>query len=228
MISVLGIVLVLGAIAGGYLMEHGKFAVLVQPAELIIIFGAAAGTVVIANPAPTLIQIGRGLAGVFKGNPFTKALYLETLKMMYELFTLSRKGGTAKLEEEVDNPDKGQVLKKYPDFLKNHHALSFFCDTLRMAVAGGTEPMDIDTMMEVDLETHYKESHEPIAALTTMADALPGLGIVAALFGGGADDGGAGRSEGADRRKSSGRPGGHVSRNSAVLWDLRSAGIGDE
>src|SRR5438445_4709966 len=120
MISILGIVIVLVAIAGGYLMEHGKFMVLLQPAELVIIFGAAIGTVVIANPVPILIKVGQGLAGVFSGNPFTRAVYLDTLKMLYELFTMSRKSGTAKLEEEVDNPTKGQVFSKHPAFLKNH------------------------------------------------------------------------------------------------------------
>jgi chemotaxis protein MotA len=183
MISILGIVIVLGAIAGGYLMEHGKFLVLVQPAELVIIFGAAIGTVVIANPLPVLKKIASGLVGVFTGSRYTKPFYLETLKMMYDLFSLSRKAGTAKLEEEVDNPDKGQVFTKYPKILKDHHALHFLCDTLRMSVSGGAEPTEIDTMMEVDLETHHKESHEPIHALSTMADSLPGLGIVAAVLG---------------------------------------------
>jgi chemotaxis protein MotA len=157
--------------------------VLVQPAELVIIFGAAIGTVVIANPLPTLMGIVKGLKGVLGGNPYTKPLYMETLKMLYELFTMSRKAGTAKLEEEVDNPSKGQVFSKHPNFLRHHHAVAFLCDTLRMSVSGGAEPTDIDTMMEVDLETHHKESHEPIHALTTMADALPGLGIVAAVLG---------------------------------------------
>ena len=183
MISIIGIVIVLGAIAAGYTMEHGKFLVLLQPAEFVIIFGAAIGTVVIANPLPTLIQIGKGLAGVFGGNKFTKGLYLESLKMLYELFALSRKAGTAKLEEEVDNPSKGQVFNKYPKFLKSHHALHFLCDTLRMAVSGTVEAFDIDAMMEADLEVHHHESQQPIAALSTMADALPGLGIVAAVLG---------------------------------------------
>ncbi len=183
MISIIGIVIVLGAIAAGYMMEHGKFMVLFQPAELVIIFGAAIGTVVIANPLPVLIQIGQGLAGVFKGSPFTEARYLETLKMLYELFSLARKAGTAKLEEEVDNPGKGQVLNKYPKFMAAHHAQRFLCDTLRMAVTGGVDPLEIDSMMEADLEVHHKESQEPIAALSTMADALPGLGIVAAVLG---------------------------------------------
>ena len=183
MLAIIGIVIVLGAIAAGYMMEHGNFLVLMQPAELVMIFGAAVGTVVISNPLPTLIQIGKGLAGVFWASRFTKALYLESLKMVYELFALSRKAGTAKLEEEVDNPSKGQVLNKYPKFLADHHALEFLCDTLRMAVSGGVDPMEIDTMMEIDLEVHHNEAAKPIAALNSMADALPGLGIVACVLG---------------------------------------------
>src|SRR5689334_4157815 len=114
MISIIGIVLVLGAICSGYMMEHGKFAVLFQPAELVIIFGAAVGTVVIANPLPTLIKIGKGIAGVFASSGYTKAYYLENLKMLYELFAYARKAGTAKLEEDVDHPEKSPVLSKYP------------------------------------------------------------------------------------------------------------------
>ena len=183
MISIIGIVIVLSAIAGGYLMEHGNLKVLLQPAELVIIFGAAVGTVVVANPLPTLTRIGKGLAGVFGGSGFTKAFYLENLKMLYELFSHARKSGTAKLEEEVDAPEKGAVFTKYPKFLKAHHAVHFLCDSLRTAVSGGLDPHDLDTMMEVDLEVHHRESHEPVAALTTMADSLPGLGIVAAVLG---------------------------------------------
>src|SRR5207253_9751045 len=171
MSSILGIVIVLAAIAGGYLMEHGKFAVLFQPAELLIIFGAAVGTLVLANPFSTLGHIAKGLGRVFGGSPFTKPFYLQTLKMLYDLFSLARKGGVAKLEEEVDNPAKSQIFSKYPQFLKHHHALHFLCDTLRMVVSGGVDPMDIDFMMEADLESREKESHEPVAALSTMADA---------------------------------------------------------
>src|SRR6185437_10605461 len=183
MISIVGIVIVLGAIAGGYLMEHGKLLVLLQPAELVIIFGAAIGTVVIANPLPILIAIGKGIAGVFTGGPFTRERYTQELKMIYEFLTQGRKLGTAKIEEDVDNPAKSQIFSKYQAFLKNHHALSFFCDTLRMAVSGGVDPLNIDQMMDVDLEVHHRESAEPVAALTTMADSLPGLGIVAAVLG---------------------------------------------
>jgi chemotaxis protein MotA len=183
MISLIGIVVVLGAIAGGYLMEHGKFLVLVQPAELLIILGSAIGTVIVANPIPTLMRIVKGVIGIISGSPFTKALYLETLKMIYELYNVARKSGTAKLEEEVDNPGKSAVFSKYPKFMKMHHEVQFLCDTLRMAVSGAVDPMEIDLMMDVDLEVHHREAGEPIAALSTMADSLPGLGIVAAVLG---------------------------------------------
>lgn len=183
MISILGILIVFGAIIGGYMMEHGKLLVLFQPAELLIIFGSAIGTVVVANPLPVLIRLGKGMVGILGGSPYTKAAYGDNLKMLYELFTYARKAGTAKLEEDVDNPTKSPVFSKYPKFLKSHHALNFLCDSLRMVLSGGVEPMDIDQMMEVDLDVHHREAHEPIAALTTMADALPGLGIVAAVLG---------------------------------------------
>ncbi len=183
MFAILGIVAVFGAIVGGYLMEHGNLKVLMQPAELLIIFGAALGTVLIANPLPVLIAIAKGIAGVFGGSKFHKTFYLDHLKMIYELYYYARKSGTAKLEEDIDKPDKSQIFSKYPKFLKDHHAVAFLCDTLRMAVTGGVDVMEIDSMMEVDLEVHHSESAQPVAGLTTMADALPGLGIVAAVLG---------------------------------------------
>jgi len=183
MLSIIGILIVFGAVIGGYMMEHGKLLVLAQPAELIIIFGAAAGTVVTANPLSTLIRMGKAMLAVLSGSPYDKAFYTASIKMVYDLFSMARKAGTAKLEEDLDNPAKSDVFKKYPKFLKSHHALDFFCDTMRTAVSGGVEPMDIDTMMEVDMEAHHKEVHEPVAALSAMADSLPGLGIVAAVLG---------------------------------------------
>ena len=183
MFSIIGIVVVIGAVIGGYLMEHGNLKVLIQPAELVIIGGAALGTLLIANPLPTVIKIFQGLIGVLKGSPYTKAYYLETLKMLNDLFMTARKNGMVKLEEDVENPDKSQVFSKYPKFLHNHHAVHFVCDTLRMAISGGVQPFDLDQMMEMDMEVHHHEATQPITALTTVADALPGLGIVAAVLG---------------------------------------------
>jgi len=110
-------------------------------------------------------------------------MYLETLKMLNELFMQARKQGMARLEEDVENPSKSQILSKYPKFVKNHHAVHFVCDTLRMAISGGVPPFDLDQMMEMDMEVHHHHGSQPIAALSTVADALPGLGIVAAVLG---------------------------------------------
>jgi chemotaxis protein MotA len=183
MFVIIGIVVVFGAVVAGYLMEHGSLKVLVQPAELVIIGGAAIGTVLIANPLHILKGIVGGIAGAFGGSKFGKDKYLETMKMMYELFGRARKEGLMALEADSDGPDKSPVFSKYPKFLKDHHALSFVCDTIRLAAGGGVEPFDMDQMMELDMDIHHHGAGQPIVALSTMADSLPGLGIVAAVLG---------------------------------------------
>jgi chemotaxis protein MotA len=183
MFAIIGIVVVFGAVVAGYLMEHGNMRVLLQPAELIIIAGAAGGTVLIANPLHILKAIAGGIAGVFGGSRFNKDRYLETMKMMYELFGRARKEGLMALETDSDAPDKSPVFSKYPKFLKDHHALAFVCDTVRMASGGGVEPFDMDQMMELDMDVHHHDAAQPTSALSTVADSLPGLGIVAAVLG---------------------------------------------
>jgi chemotaxis protein MotA len=183
MIAIIGIALVIGAIVAGYLMEHGQLLILVQPAELLIILGASIGTILIANPKATIVKVLQGIIGVFSSDPRDKKFYLENLKMLYELFTAARKNGLPKLEADMDHPDKSPVFSKYPKFLKDHHELHFLCDTLRMFISGGVEPFDLDSVMELDMEIHHQEEHDPVAALASTADALPGLGIVAAVLG---------------------------------------------
>ena len=183
MFAIAGMIVVLGAVVGGYLMEHGKIGVLVQPAELLIIAGAAIGTLVIANPLPLLLRIIHGVMAVMTGGKYTKEFYLETLKMLSDLFMHARKNGMVKLEEDVEEPAKSPVLSKYPKFLKDHHAVEFICDTLRMSISGGVPAFDLDQMMEMDMAVHHQESSQAVSALSTVADALPGLGIVAAVLG---------------------------------------------
>jgi len=183
MFTIIGVVVVFGAVLAGYLMEKGPLGVLIQPAELIIILGAAIGTVLIANPLHILTKIGGGIAGVFGSSPFTKQRYLDSLKMMYEIFGRARRDGMMALEADSDAPDKSVVFSKYPAFLKDHHALAFVCDSIRMASSGSIEPFDADQMIELDMDVHHHEATLPVAALSTMADSLPGLGIVAAVLG---------------------------------------------
>jgi chemotaxis protein MotA len=183
MFAIIGVAVVILAILGGYLMEHGSLLVLLQPAELLIILGASIGTILIANPLPVVMRLLRDIVAVFKGDGRDKAFYLENLKMLNELFGYARKNGLAKLESDVDEPAKSSVFVKYPKFLKNHHAIQFICDTLRMFISGGVDPLELDQMMELDMEVHHHEAQQPVSALSTAADALPGLGIVAAVLG---------------------------------------------
>jgi chemotaxis protein MotA len=183
MYIIIGALIVLGSIIGGYLLEHGNLHVLLQPAELVIIGGAALGTIFIANPLHTIIGIFKGLIGALKGSPYNAAFYLEQLKMLNDVFVYARKHGMAKLESDLDEPEKSQVFSKYPKFLADHHALHFFCDTVRMAISGGVGHLELDQLMELDIEVHHHEGGEPVAALTSVADSLPGLGIVAAVLG---------------------------------------------
>jgi chemotaxis protein MotA len=183
MFAIIGILVVFGAVIGGFLMEKGHLAVLMQPAELLILGGAAIGTLLVANPIHILKGVIAGLAGVLKGSAFGKPRYLSTLKMMYQFLNKVRKEGLLSVEMDVEKPKESGIFKNFPDFLDDHHAVHFVCDTLRMAITGGVEPFDMDQMMELDMEVAHHESTEPISALSTVVDALPGLGIVAAVLG---------------------------------------------
>ena len=138
MFAIIGIVIVIGAILGGFIMEKGPLPVLIQPAELLIIGGAALGTILIANPLPIVIKLFKGVLGILSGSKYTKAFYLESLKMLNDIFAYARKNGLAKLEGDVDDPHKSQLFSNFPKFVKDHHAVVFVCDTLRMSISSGT------------------------------------------------------------------------------------------
>ena len=178
MFAIVGILVVFGAVVGGYLMEKGNIMVLLQPAELLIIGGAALGTIFVANPPTTLKGMLAGLKSVFGSSKYSKALYVDTLKGMFAVMQKARKKGLTDLESDVENPAQSDLFKKW-----EHHLRDFVCDTLRMAMSGGATPFELDQMMELDMEVHHHYSQEPVAALNTVADSLPGLGIVAAVLG---------------------------------------------
>jgi chemotaxis protein MotA len=183
MFSIVGILVVFGAVIGGFLMEKGQLAVLIQPAELVTIGGAALGTLLVANPIHILKGIISGLTAVLGGSPFSKQRYLDTLKMMFDLFSKARKEGLVAIEADIEGADKSPIFSAYPKFMKDHHIRDFVCDTMRMAITGGVQPFDVDQMMELDMDVHHHSIGLPTSALNTVADALPGLGIVAAVLG---------------------------------------------
>lgn len=183
MVSIIGIVIVLASVLGGFLMESGRIPVLLQPSEFLTIAGAALGTVLVANPVHVLKGVLSGLMGVIRGSTLRQERYVDSLKMLYELFTKARKEGMVAIESDIEEPERSAVFSKYPDFVEDHNAAAFVCDTMRMVITGGVKAFDLEQMMELDLEVHHQNSMLPSLALTSMADALPGLGIVAAVLG---------------------------------------------
>jgi chemotaxis protein MotA len=182
MLLIVGSVVVLVAIVAGYLMEGGALMALFQPAELVIIGGAALGSMLISTPLPLLKRLAGSLGGFFKSGP-GKQEYLEMLGMMYQTFRLTQQSGVMALEAHCDDPQGSSIFARFPKFLANHHAVDFFTDSIRVIIMGGVSPFDLEAMMDIDLEVHHHEALKPAQALAKVGDALPGMGIVAAVLG---------------------------------------------
>jgi chemotaxis protein MotA len=180
---IVGILVVIGSVLGGYLMEHGVLGVLIQPAELVIIGGAALGTVLISTPFNVLMKLMKSCIKAMTGGNIPKAAYVELLTLIYDIGQTVKKDGQLALEEHMENPHSSSIFSKYPTFLKNHHAVDFLADTGRVIVMGGVPPYEIEALMDADIETHHEESARSVSVLTKVGDAMPGLGIVAAVLG---------------------------------------------
>jgi chemotaxis protein MotA len=181
--AIVGILIVIAAVFGGYLLEHGVIGVLIQPAEFVIIGGSALGTMLISTPMNVLMKLLQSCIKVFSGGSIAKAAYVELLTLIYDLGQTVRKDGQLALESHMEDPHSSSIFSKYPTFLKQHHAVDFLADTGRIIVMGGVPPYEIESLMDADLETHHEESARPVSVLTKVGDAMPGLGIVAAVLG---------------------------------------------
>jgi chemotaxis protein MotA len=178
----IGIAVVLGGVITGFVMEGGQILALNQPLELLIIGGAAIGALLISTPLNVIKGIISQITGVLSGG-YTKKDYLELLVMMFEVFNVARKDGLIGLENHVEHPNESEIFKRYPKFLQNHHAVAFFADTMRVIISGAVQPHDLEDLMDNDIEAMHEEEMMPSQALGSTADALPGLGIVAAVLG---------------------------------------------
>ena len=183
MFTILGLLGVFGAVLGGFAMAGGPFHVLVQPAEYVIIAGAAVGTLFAAAPGRMRNRLFGVITKAFAGSLPTKEHYLDLLKLQYEVFSFMRKNGAVALDEHVNDVHKSSIFSKYPSFLKNHHAVEFFRDALKQIVNGTASAEELDVLLDTELETHHEEGALPVALLQKVADSLPGLGIVAAVLG---------------------------------------------
>jgi chemotaxis protein MotA len=183
MLVIIGLVLVLGAMLGGYTMHGGNLLVLFQPSEFIIIGGVALGSLLIANPMHIVKGVLAGVMKTLKGPDVSKAAFLDLLQMLYETFQFAKKEGLIALEKHVEDPKTSSIFSKYPTFIANHHAVEFLCDTLKVLLSGGIPPHDLEELMDIDIEALHKEEHEIAHALNTVSDAFPAIGIVAAVLG---------------------------------------------
>jgi chemotaxis protein MotA len=183
MFTIIGSAIVIACVIGGFLLEHGNLAVLFQPVELLIIGGAAIGGFIIASPMKVMKAVFAGIMKMLTGKGYTKADYLEALTMLGEVFYKIRKEGLVSVEGDVDNPKESAIFTKYPRFFKNHHALDLVVDTLRTVMTTKIEPNELEALIDAELESHHEELTAPSKSVATVADSLPGLGIVAAVLG---------------------------------------------
>jgi chemotaxis protein MotA len=183
MLALIGIVAVFAAVLGGYLLEKGNPWVLLQPAEMLIVVGAAAGIVLIANRPKLIRKMISGVRDAFFAPTLGRESLLGHLRMLYEVFAFVQRAGIVALENDAETPQKSQIFARYPAFLRDRETRDFVCDSLRMMVIGATTPHELDQLMDLDIDVQRRARHEPVMALHAVADALPGLGIVAAVLG---------------------------------------------
>ncbi|MCB0341376.1 MAG: flagellar motor stator protein MotA [Pseudobdellovibrionaceae bacterium] len=178
-----GIIVVIGCVFGGYLMAGGHLTVIWQPAELVIIGGAALGGMLIANSTTTLKYVIKGALHALMGKGPSKQDYVDLLQMLFHLFQIFRKDGPQAVEKHIEEPQSSDIFKAYPKFLKNHHAVEFLCDTMKITLSADLTQYDVDDLLDTDIKVMHEEEHAAAHALQQVADSLPGLGIVAAVLG---------------------------------------------
>lgn len=183
MFAIIGFLVVVGGVLFGYMVAGGAVGVLFQLSEFVVIGGAAIGSILVATPAKILKALKEQLPGVFKGSKYTKETYTELLRMLYELFVTAKKGGLLSLEQHVSEPEKSALFAKYPGFMSSHHAVEYLSDALKMMINSSIRPEELESLLDSELDTHHEEAALPAGVLHKVADALPGLGIVAAVLG---------------------------------------------
>lgn len=183
MLVIVGAIVVVVCVIVGFVGSGGNLIALWHPLEILIICGSAFGAFLASNPMHIVKRAFSGLLGIFKGSPYNQAAYLELLSLMFDLFTKARKEGMMAIEGDVEEPEESEIFKKYPTVLGNHHAVEFITDYLRLVVGGNMNPMELENLMDIELESHHTEAHNASGAITAVSDGLPGFGIVAAVLG---------------------------------------------
>ena len=182
MAKIIGIIVILGSVLGGYMLSGGKIAAIIQPFEVLIIGGAALGAFLQANPGSTFMTVLKKAPKMF-GNRFTHTFYLEVLGMLYEVLNKSRREGMMAIEADVEDPAASPIFSKYPAVLKDERMTAYVCDYLRIMSSGNMAPHELEGLFDMELGSLKEDLEHPAHAVTRVADALPGFGIVAAVLG---------------------------------------------
>lgn len=183
MLIIVGFIVVVLSVVGGYVLSHGQLGALWQPYEVVIIGGAALGAFLVGTPGRIVKETLVGIVGVFKGPKYKADDYLSTLSLVYELLNKARRDGFMALEDHVEKPADSAIFANYPKVLADHHLLDFMTDCLRLMIGSNIEPHELEPLLELELEKHHHEALAPSHALSKVADGLPGFGIVAAVLG---------------------------------------------
>ncbi|WP_085316815.1 flagellar motor stator protein MotA [Derxia lacustris] len=183
MFIIVGYVIIIGCVVGGFALSGGHLGVLWQPIELLVIGGASAGAFVVGTPKKHLGATFKAVPAAFKGVALSKEHYMNLLALLYDILGKVRKEGLMSIESDIENPDASPMFQKYPEALADHHLIEFICDYLRLMVSGNLNPMEIENLMDNEIETHHHEALVPSHAITKVSDGLPAMGIVAAVLG---------------------------------------------
>jgi chemotaxis protein MotA len=185
MLVIIGYLLALGCIFGGYMLHGGNIQIILKalPIEMMVIGGGALGAFVVNNQTKVIKATLRNLPGALKGSVHTKKSYLELMALLFDILQKARKEGLMSIEQDVDAPNESKLFQSYPNIVKDHHLTEFLTDYLRMMVSGNLNSYEIEALIDSELETHHQESHAPIAAIARVAAGLPAFGIVAAVLG---------------------------------------------
>lgn len=180
---IVGIIVVLGCVLGGFVLHGGNVMALWSPVEILVICGAAFGAMVIGNPIAVTLGVIKSGGSLLTPSKYNKAFYLELLTLLYDILNKTRREGLMAIEGDIEEPESSPIFGNYPDILKDHHIIEFICDYLRIMVAGNMAPHELESLMEQELEGHHQEASIVPGAIQNAADGLPGFGIVAAVLG---------------------------------------------
>jgi chemotaxis protein MotA len=185
MFVIIGYIVVMVAVFGGYALAGGKFGVLAKaaPIELFIICGAAIGAFLVGNSSKSVKAVVKALPTLFKSSKYTKARYLALMALLYDFLAKARKEGLIAIERDVEEPESSPIFQRYPEIASDHHLVEFITDYLRMMVSGNLNPHEIESLMDSEIDTHHQEAHGPLNSIAKLGDALPAFGIVAAVLG---------------------------------------------